>query len=174
VRGQLGIVPQNSYLFGSSIGANISLTKPDATREDIERAARFASIHEDITAMPLGYDTILSDSGASLSGGQRQRIALARALVHGPTILVLDEATSSLDAVTESTIYENLARIPCTRVVIAHRISTIQRADTIIVMEDGRFVEKGRHDELMAMRGRYFELASSQGQTAPVAGAENA
>ena len=164
VRGQLGIVPQNSFLFGASIRTNIALTKPDATLEEIEAAARLACIHDDITAMPLGYDTILADGGASLSGGQRQRIALARAVVHDPAILLLDEATSSLDAVTEAKIYENLERLPCTRIVIAHRISTISRSDLILVMHDGRFVERGTHDELMAAGGRYLELARSQTQ----------
>ena len=162
VRAQLGIVPQNSYLFGTSIRANIALTKPDASPEEIERAARLACIHDDIVAMPLGYDTVLSDGGASISGGQRQRIALARALVHEPAILLLDEATSSLDAVTEAKIYSNLGQLRCTRIVIAHRISTIARADLIVVMEDGRFVEHGSHDELISLGGRYFELASSQ------------
>ena len=164
VRGQLGIVPQNSYLFGSTIRANISLTKPDATLDEIVHAAQLACIHGDIMAMPLGYDTILSDGGASLSGGQRQRIALARALVHDPAILVLDEATSSLDAVTESKIYNNLKQLSSTRIVIAHRISTIAHADEILVMDGGRFVEQGTHEKLMALGGHYFELARSQGQ----------
>lgn len=174
VRKQLGIVPQNSFLFGTSIRSNVSLTKPEGSFEEIEKAARLAGIHDDIMAMPLGYDTVISDGGASLSGGQRQRIALARALVHEPAILLLDEATSSLDAVTEAKIYENLEHLRCTRIVIAHRISTIARADVIVVMEDGRFVEQGRHDELMAKQGRYYELASSQDQSAgarPAAGA---
>lgn len=168
VRSQLGIVPQNSYLFGSSIRANISLTKPDATLDEIVHAAQLACIHGDIMAMPLGYDTILSDGGASLSGGQRQRIALARALVHDPAILVLDEATSSLDAVTEAKIYSNLKRLSCTRIVIAHRISTIAHADEILVMDDGRFVERGTHDQLMAFGGHYSELARSQGRGSDV------
>jgi ABC-type bacteriocin/lantibiotic exporter with double-glycine peptidase domain len=170
VRAQLGIVPQNSYLFGTSVRGNISLTKPEASNEEIESAARLACIHDDITALPMGYDTILSDGGTSISGGQRQRIALARALVHEPAILLLDEATSSLDAVTEAQIYGNLQRLDCTRIVIAHRISTIRRADLIVVMEDGRFVEQGTHDELMALGGLYFELASSQtsGEPDPV------
>ncbi len=162
VRGQLGIVPQNSYLFGTSIRTNISLTKPDATAEEIEKAARLACIDDDIESMPLGYDTVLADGGASLSGGQRQRIALARAVVHDPAILLLDEATSSLDTVTEAKIYANLERLSSTRIVIAHRISTVAGAERILVMEGGRFVEQGTHEELIAQGGRYFELASSQ------------
>jgi ABC-type bacteriocin/lantibiotic exporter with double-glycine peptidase domain len=162
LRGQLGIVPQNSYLFGVSIRSNIALTLPDANNDDIERAAGIACIHDDIMRMPLGYETVMSDAGASLSGGQRQRIALARALIHKPPVLLLDEATSSLDSVTEARIYENLEQLTCTRVVIAHRIATIARADLIIVMKDGRFEESGTHDELIALRGHYFELASAQ------------
>ena len=167
VRGQLGIVPQNSYLFGTSVRGNISLTKPDASPDEIERAARLACIHDDIMAMPMGYDTVLSDGGTSISGGQRQRIALARALVHDPAILLLDEATSSLDAVTEAAIYENLERLDCTRIVIAHRISTIARADNIVVMDAGSFAERGTHDELMALGGTYLELARSQSTPEP-------
>jgi ABC-type bacteriocin/lantibiotic exporter with double-glycine peptidase domain len=166
VRARLGIVPQSSYLFGTSIRANIALTDPDTSPEKIERAARIACIHDDIMEMPMGYDTVVSDGGASLSGGQRQRVALARALVHDPVILLLDEATSSLDAVTETAIYANLEQLECTRIVIAHRISTIAGADLIVVMDEGRFVEQGKHGELMAARGPYYELARSQTQDA--------
>ncbi|HJR46309.1 MAG TPA: peptidase domain-containing ABC transporter [Actinomycetota bacterium] len=167
VRQQLGIVPQSSFLFGTTIRANIALTYPEASIEEVERAGRLAAIHDDIMAMPLGYETVLSDGGASLSGGQRQRIALARALVHQPAILLLDEATSSLDAVTEAKIYTNLEKLDCTRIVIAHRISTIARADLILVMQAGTFIERGTHRGLMDMRGRYHELASSQDQPSP-------
>lgn len=162
VRSRLGIVPQTSYLFGTSIRSNITLTAPEASQDEVERAARIACIHEDILAMPLGYDTVLSDAGASLSGGQRQRIALARAVVHRPAILLLDEATSALDSLTEAAIYLNLEGLSCTTIIIAHRIATVARADQILVMEAGRFVEQGTHDELMAKQGRYHELAVSQ------------
>jgi len=167
VRRQIGIVTQNAYLFGSTIRENIALTDPRLSLEAVERAARLASIHDDITAMPLGYETLLTDGGASLSGGQRQRIALARALVHSPRVLLLDEATSALDAVTERQVYANLADIDCTAIIIAHRLSTITNADLILVMEEGRVVERGGHAELLARRGRYHELVRSQTEPAP-------
>src|SRR6185295_15860973 len=125
-----------------SIRDNVALADPDLALEDIERAARLAHIHEAIEAMPLGYETPLSDGGGSLSGGERQRVALARALVRRPAILLLDEATSELDV--------ELSRLRCTRIVIAHRLSTIVRADRIVVLEAGRVREQGRHEELLA------------------------
>jgi ABC-type bacteriocin/lantibiotic exporter with double-glycine peptidase domain len=167
VRRQIGIVTQNAYLFGSTIRENIALTDPRLSLEAVERAARLACIHDDVAAMPLSYETPLIDGGASLSGGQRQRIALARALVHRPRILLLDEATSALDAVTERQVYSNLAGLDCTAIIIAHRLSTIANADLILVMEDGEVVERGGHDELLALRDRYFELVRSQTEAAP-------
>jgi ABC-type bacteriocin/lantibiotic exporter with double-glycine peptidase domain len=131
--------------------------------EAVERAARLACIHDDIAAMPMGYETILADGAASLSGGQRQRIALARATVRLPRILLLDEATSALDALTERQVYGNIGALECTAIVIAHRLSTIVDADVILVMDDGKIVEQGCHAELMAVRGRYHELVLSQG-----------
>lgn len=162
VRRQLGIVPQEAYLFGTSIRQNIALADPATPLEDIETAARLAHIDADIEAMPLGYDTPLADGGASLSGGQRQRIALARALVHKPVVLVLDEATSSLDAVTERAIYDDLLALPLTIIVIAHRLSTISHADRIFVMDQGTFVESGTHAQLMSVKGVYAELVAAQ------------
>ena len=125
-------------------------------------AAKLAHIHEDVMVMPMGYETILADGGASLSGGQRQRMALARALVHRPAILLLDEATSALDTRTEREIQRELSALRTTRIVIAHRLSTIRDADLILVMDQGRLVEQGRHDELLALGGVYASLVAAQ------------
>ena len=162
VRSQLGIVNQQPYLFGGSIATNLALADPTLARARLVEAARLAHIHDDIMAMPLGYETLLGDGGLTLSGGQRQRIALARALVHRPAILLLDEATSSLDTATERLIQEELAALRCTRIVIAHRLSTVRAADLILVMDQGRVVERGRHDELIDQGGRYGELVAVQ------------
>jgi ATP-binding cassette, subfamily B, bacterial len=169
VRGQLGVVPQHPYLFGASIRSNIALADPALPLSRVIEAARLAHIHEEIQSMPLAYDTLLADGGASLSGGQRQRLALARALVTRPAILLLDEATSALDAITESAIQRELAQLRCTRIVVAHRLSTIRNADLILVMDEGRVVERGTHDELAARDGAYAELISRQLKRAEVA-----
>ncbi|HEX9945529.1 MAG TPA: peptidase domain-containing ABC transporter [Thermoanaerobaculia bacterium] len=162
VRRQVGVVPQHPYLFGTSIRANITLSDPTLPLSRAVEAAKLAHIHEDVLAMPMGYESILADGGASLSGGQRQRLALARALVHRPAILLLDEATSSLDTRTEREIQRELATLRATRIVIAHRLSTIRDADLILVMEEGRVVEQGRHDDLLALGGVYAGLVAAQ------------
>jgi ABC-type bacteriocin/lantibiotic exporter with double-glycine peptidase domain len=162
VRGQMGIVNQQPYMFGGSIASNLSLADPSLPRDRLIEAARLAQIHDDIVNMPLGYDSLLGDGGLSVSGGQRQRLALARALVPRPAILLLDEATSSLDTATERRIQEELANLRCTRIVIAHRLSTVRAADLILVMEQGVVVERGGHDELMRRRGRYEKLVAVQ------------
>ncbi|HVG07464.1 MAG TPA: peptidase domain-containing ABC transporter [Thermoanaerobaculia bacterium] len=162
VRSQLGVVPQHPYLFGQSIRANISLADPTLPLARVVEAARLAHIHDEILAMPLSYDTLLADGGSSLSGGQRQRLALARALVRRPAILLLDEATSALDGMTESAIQRELAQLRSTRIVVAHRLSTIRDADLILVMDQGGIVERGTHDELVARGGAYAELVAQQ------------
>ena len=149
VRSQLGVVTQRGEVFGMSIRDNIALGHPDMGLDDVERAAKLAQIHDEITALPMGYETILADGGSSLSGGQRQRVALARALAGRPSILLLDEATSNLDSVTEAAIQRSLASLECTRVVIAHRLSTVVDADLIVVMQAGRIVEAGTHRALL-------------------------
>ena len=161
VRRQLGIVPQNPYIFGRSIRENIALTDPSIDFGRVVKAARQAGIHDEIMAMPMGYDTIVADGGSSLSGGQRQRVALARALVAEPAILLLDEATSAVDNTTEKVVMDNLAALRCVRIIIAHRLSTITFADKIAVLDQGQVVEFGSHSELMAKRGHYYELTRS-------------
>ncbi len=162
VRAQLGIVTQAPYLFSTSIRANIALAVPNLPLERIVEAAKLAAIHEDIVAMPMGYETMLADGGSSMSGGQRQRIALARALVGKPSVLLLDEATSSLDTIVEARVHANLESLNSTRIIIAHRLSTIINADLILVMDDGRIVEQGTHEQLLAMGGYYCKLVDAQ------------
>lgn len=162
VRQQLGIVMQSTFLFGTSIRANISLADPTLPLESVVEAAKLAQLHEEILAMPMGYETILVDHGSSLSGGQRQRLALARALVNKPAILLLDEATSALDSITEFRVQEALAGLNCTRIVIAHRLSTVAGADLILTMADGQLVEAGSHGELLERGGAYAALVAAQ------------
>ncbi len=162
LRQQVGMVPQQPFLFAGSVRSNIALANPALSFERIAAAARRAGIDDDIRAMPMGYQTILADSGASLSGGQRQRLALARALVHDPAIVLLDEATSSLDSTTERHVMDNLRGLRATRIVIAHRLSTIIDADEIVVMQDGRVVETGTHRELVRRGGAYAALIGDQ------------
>jgi ABC-type bacteriocin/lantibiotic exporter with double-glycine peptidase domain len=162
VRTQFGVVTQDPYLFATSLRDNIAFGDPSMSLEDVRAAARMACVAEDIETMPLSYDTVLSDAGASLSGGQRQRVALARALASRPKVLLLDEATSHLDAVTEAAVHRNLADLGCTTVVVAHRLSTVVHADLILVVERGKVVERGTHAELLKRQGAYHALVTGQ------------
>jgi ATP-binding cassette subfamily B protein len=161
---QIGMVTQENYLFHDTIRTNLIYAKPDATQTEIEAAAKAANIHNFIMDLPDGYDTIVGERGYRLSGGEKQRIALARVILKDPDILVLDEATSSLDSESESLIQEALKRVMAgrTSIVIAHRLSTILAADLILVMDRGRIVERGTHEQLLATGGLYSQLYETQ------------
>lgn len=164
LRAQLGIVPQETLLFRASVAENIGYGRPGASRAEIEHAARMANAHNFITALPDGYETLVGERGQTLSGGQRQRIAIARALLRDPRLLILDEATSSLDAASEALVQEALERLMQGRTtfVIAHRLSTVRRAHRLAVIVQGRLAELGTHDELLARGGEYARLYEQQ------------
>ncbi|MDQ8184999.1 ABC transporter ATP-binding protein [Pelagicoccus sp. SDUM812002] len=164
IRRNIGIVFQESFLFSNTIAANIAFGHPDATEQQIEDAARIASAHEFITALPKGYDTILGESGNTLSGGQRQRLAIARAILLDPPILLLDDPTAAIDSETEKEIFTALDQATAgrTTLLVAHRLSTLRRADEILVMEQGRIVQRGTHEELIAQPGPYHRVAQLQ------------
>jgi ATP-binding cassette, subfamily B, bacterial len=158
----VGVVSQETYLFHASVRENLRFAKPDATDEEVEAAAEAARIHHVISALPEGYDTVVGERGYRFSGGEKQRIAIARTILRNPPILVLDEATSSLDTETERLVQEALDRLSegRTTIAIAHRLSTVRDADQIVVLDHGRVVEKGRHEDLLLAGGRYTTLAS--------------
>ena len=163
-RRNIGIVLQDPFLFYGTVAENIAYGRPDATRDEIVAAARAARAHEFILRLPDAYDSLVGERGQSLSGGERQRISIARALLIDPRILILDEATSSVDTETEREIQaalENLIK-GRTTIAIAHRLSTLRRADRLVVLEQGRFVEIGSHDQLLQAPGSYARLHQAQ------------
>jgi ATP-binding cassette subfamily B protein len=166
LRGAIGMVPQDAFVFSETIADNIALGLPAAlpARERIEEAARIARLDEAIEQFPRGYDTRLGERGVNLSGGQRQRATLARAIARDPRILVLDDALSAVDTHTETEILQNLKRVLARRtsLIISHRVSAVMNADLILVLDDGRIVERGTHAELIARGGLYATLLRRQ------------
>ncbi|QJR37048.1 ABC transporter ATP-binding protein [Gemmatimonas groenlandica] len=165
-RRHLGVVMQDNFLFDGTVMENIAFTKPGATKEEVMAVAKIANAHEFIHGFPQQYDTIVGERGVKLSGGQRQRVAIARAILADPRVLILDEATSSLDSESEHLIQEGLRRLRAGRTtfVIAHRLSTITSADQILVLEHGQIIERGTHQQLLAIGGRYRDLYNRQYQ----------
>ena len=163
-RQQFAVVLQDDFLFDGTIAENILYSRPGASREEMEEAGRLARCDDFVSGFQKGYDTVIGERGIKLSGGQRQRLAIARAILADPRILILDEATSSLDSENEALIQQGLAELKRGRTsfVIAHRLSTIRNADLILVIEDGEVVERGTHRQLLAAKGRYRELYDKQ------------
>jgi ATP-binding cassette subfamily B protein len=158
----VGVVSQETYLFHTSVAENLRFAKPDATDAELVAAARVAQIHEHLESLPDGYDTVVGERGYRFSGGEKQRLAIARAVLRDPPVLVLDEATSALDTQTEQAVQEAIdaASAGRTTITIAHRLSTVRDADEIIVLDQGEIAERGRHDELLALGGRYAALVN--------------
>ena len=172
MRHQIGIVLQEPFLFNGSVAENISYGKPDADFEEIVAAAKAANAHNFILGKPDGYDTLVGEKGSKLSGGERQRVSIARAILHNPRILILDEATSSVDVETEKQIQEAIGRLIAGRTTfaIAHRLSTLRNASRLIVLEKGEIVEMGTHEELMAKKGEFYKLVETQSQVTQILG----
>jgi ATP-binding cassette subfamily B protein len=167
----VGVVSQETYLFHASVRENLRFACPDATDEEIEDAARAARIHHVIASLPDGYETVVGERGYRFSGGEKQRMAIARTILRNPPILVLDEATSALDTETERQVQAALEQLEQgrTTIAIAHRLSTVRDADQIVVLDGGEVVERGTHDELMALGGRYAALVARDVEGEPVA-----
>jgi ATP-binding cassette subfamily B protein len=164
LRAALGIVPQDTVLFNDTIYYNIAYGRPSATRDEVEAAARLARIHDFVVTLPDGYETKVGERGLKLSGGEKQRVAIARTILKSPAILLFDEATSALDTGTEKEIQKSLAEVSAnhTTLVIAHRLSTVVHADEILVLQEGRIAERGRHDALLALGGIYATMWARQ------------
>ncbi|MFI9079870.1 ABC transporter ATP-binding protein [Streptomyces sioyaensis] len=165
----VGVVSQETYLFHASVADNLRFAKPDATDDEIERAARAAQIHDHIAALPDGYDTLVGERGYRFSGGEKQRLAIARTILRDPPVLVLDEATSALDTRTEHAVQQAIDELSAgrTTLTIAHRLSTVRDADQIVVLDAGRIAERGTHDELLAAEGRYAALVRRDAHLTP-------
>jgi len=166
LRGNIGIATQDVLLFSDTIDGNIAYGDPDLPEEETYRYARLAAAHDFIVKMPEGYDTIVGERGVGLSGGQKQRIALARAMAVRRPILILDDTTSAVDLETETHIQQSLRDLdyPCTKIIIAQRVSTTAKADRILILEGGRVIEEGTHAELLAKRGYYYDVFMLQNE----------
>jgi ATP-binding cassette, subfamily B, heavy metal transporter len=160
LRAAIGIVPQDTVLFNDTIFYNIAYGRPNATKDEVEQAAKLARIHDFVLGLPDGYKATVGERGLKLSGGEKQRVAIARTILKHPAILLFDEATSALDTHTEKEIQKSLREVSADRttLIIAHRLSTVIHADEIIVLENGRIVERGRHSDLLARAGKYAAM----------------